>query len=423
MNKILAVVRREFVERVRQKWFWVMALLGPLFFGAIIFLPTLMMRGGGLKNIAVVDGTTQGLGERVTAALDRAVTPDTHRVFHAVRVPAGDRVIDSLTAEVEAKRLEGFLILTDALVDSGRAEYQASNVSSFTAIETIERNLTQIVFATRLEREGVNPTVVTRARLPVALGTQKIAGGRATKESAAQSFSLAYFMAIILYTAILIYGINVMSSVLEEKTTRVVEVLVSSLRPFQLMLGKLIGVGAVSIFQFLIWAVSARYLLSTRKHLGGGGGGDAGQVFQIPHVSLATAVVFVAYFLGGFFLYSAMFAAVGAISSNEQEARQTQQPVSILLMVSFFAMFAMINDPNSPLAVTLSLMPFSAPIAMPVRWAAGSLPVAEVVLSLGILFASVALVTWVASRIYRVGILMTGKRPNLKELVRWVRAA
>jgi len=411
------------VERVRQKWFWVMALLGPLFFGAIIFLPTLMMRGGGLKNIAVVDGTTQGLGERVTAALDRAVTPDTHRVFHAVRVPAGDRVIDSLTAEVEAKRLEGFLILTDALVDSGRAEYQASNVSSFTAIETIERNLTQIVFATRLEREGVNPTVVTRARLPVALGTQKIAGGRATKESAAQSFSLAYFMAIILYTAILIYGINVMSSVLEEKTTRVVEVLVSSLRPFQLMLGKLIGVGAVSIFQFLIWAVSARYLLSTRKHLGGGGGGDAGQVFQIPHVSLATAVVFVAYFLGGFFLYSAMFAAVGAISSNEQEARQTQQPVSVLLMVSFFAMFAMINDPNSPLAVTLSLMPFSAPIAMPVRWAAGSLPVAEVVLSLGILFASVALVTWVASRIYRVGILMTGKRPNLKELVRWVRAA
>ncbi len=423
MRKVLAVIRREFVERVRQKWFWVMALLGPLFFGAIIFLPTLMMRGGGLKNIAVVDGTSQGLGERVTAALDRAVTPDTHRVFHAVRVPAGDRVIDSLTAEVEAKRLEGFLILTDALVDSGRAEYQASNVSSFTAIETIERNLTQIVFATRLEREGVNPTVVTRARLPVALGTQKIAGGRATKESAAQSFSLAYFMAIILYTAILIYGINVMSSVLEEKTTRVVEVLVSSLRPFQLMLGKLIGVGAVSIFQFLIWAVSARYLLSTRKHLGGGGGGDAGQVFQIPHVSLATAVVFVAYFLGGFFLYSAMFAAVGAISSNEQEARQTQQPVSVLLMVSFFAMFAMINDPNSPLAVTLSLMPFSAPIAMPVRWAAGSLPVAEVVLSLGILFASVALVTWVASRIYRVGILMTGKRPNLKELVRWVRAA
>jgi ABC-2 type transport system permease protein len=227
-------------------------------------------------------------------------------------------------------------------------------------------------------------------------------------------------MAISLYTSILIYGINVMSSVLEEKTNRVVEVLVSSLRPFELMLGKLIGVGAVSIFQFVIWAVSARFLLSGR---GGGGATQAGQVFQIPHVNLATALVFAAYFLGGFFLYSAMFAAVGAISSTEQEARQGQQPVSVLLMVSFFAMFAMINDPNSTLAVTLSLIPFCSPIAMPVRWAAGNLPMSEVAVSLGILLASIVLVTWVASRIYRVGILMTGKRPSVAELVRWVRTS
>jgi ABC-2 type transport system permease protein len=422
MHKILAVVRREFIERVRQKWFWVMALVGPLFFGAIILLPSLMMRGGGVKNIAVVDGTTQGLGERVTAALDRATTPpDTHRVFHAVRVPAGPGVVDSLRAQVDAKHLEGFLILTDALVDSGRAEYRASNVSSFTAIETIQRNLTQVVFSMRLEREGVNPTVVTKARLPIALATQKISGGKSTQESAAQGFSLAYFMAIILYTSILIYGINVMSSVLEEKTNRVVEVLVSSLRPFELMLGKLIGVGAVSIFQFAIWAVSVRFLISKRS--GGGGAPQAGQVFEIPHVNSATALVFAAYFLGGFFLYSAMFAAVGAVSSTEQEARQAQQPVSVLLMVSFFAMFAMINDPNSTLAVTLSLIPFCSPIAMPVRWATGNLPVSEVALSLGILLVSIVLVTWVASRIYRVGILMTGKRPNIAELVRWVRTS
>jgi len=420
MHKVWAVVRREFIERVRQKWFWVMALVGPLFFGAIILLPQLMMRGGGVKEIAVVDGTTQGLGERVTAALNAAMTPDTHSVFHAVRVPASAGVIDSLTGLVEAKRLEGFLILSNGLADSGRAEYQASNVSSFTAIETIQRTLTQVVFSMRLEREGVNPTLVTKARLPIALATQKIAGGKTTQESAAQGFSLAYFMAIILYTSILIYGINVMSSVLEEKTNRVVEVLVSSLRPFELMLGKLIGVGAVSIFQFMIWAVSARFLLSGRR---GGGGPQAGQVFQIPHVNLATALVFVAYFLGGFFLYSAMFAAVGAISSTEQEARQGQQPVSVLLMVSFFAMFAMINDPNSRLALTLSLIPFCSPIAMPVRWAAGNLPMSEVAVSLGILLASIVLVTWVASRIYRVGILMTGKRPSVAELVRWVRTS
>ena len=151
--------------------------------------------------------------------------------------------------------------------------------------------------------------------------------------------------------------------------------------------------------------------------------GEAGGLFQVPHVSAGTAVIFISYFLGGFLLYSAMFAAVGAMSSNEQEARQAQQPVVMLLVASFVSMFAMLNDPGSTLSVTLSMIPFSAPIAMPVRWAAGNLPLYEVALSLGILTVSILGVTWVAARIYRVGILMTGKRPNLKELVRWVRAA
>src|SRR5256886_3726927 len=238
------------------------------------------------------------------------------------------------------------------------------------------------------------------------------------------SFSLAYFMGIILYTAILLYGINVMSSVLEEKTTRIVEVLVSSLRPFQLMLGKVLGVGAVSILQFLIWGVCARLLFAHRPgFLTGGDVGEADQIFQVPHVSGATAAVFITYFLGGFFLYSAMFAAVGAISSSEQEARQAQQPISWLLVLSFVSMFGMLNDPASAFAVTLSLVPFSSPIAMPVRWAAGNLPTYELALSLGILGVSIVAVTWIAARIYRVGILMTGKRPNIKELIRWIRTA
>jgi ABC-2 type transport system permease protein len=419
MRKIWAVIRREFIERVRQKWFWVMALLGPLIFGAIFYLPSLLGRGGGVKHIVVVDGTTTNFGVQITERLNREKA-----VFVAVRIPAAPTLVDSLTAEVGAKRLDGFLILTDATVDSGKAEYRADNVSSFVANGTLEQSIRELVNATRLEREGVDPALVARARIPVTLETKKISGGKTTGESAAQSFTLAYFMAFILYFAILVYGINVMSSVLEEKTSRIVEVLVSSLRPFQLMMGKVLGVGAVSIFQFIIWGVSGRFLVAQRRHLiGDAGMGDAGQVWQIPHVTGGTAMVFIAYFIGGFLLYSAMFAAVGAMSSNEQEARQAQQPVMYLLMISFFSMFAMINDPGSSLAVTLSLIPFSAPIAMPVRWAAGNLPVSEVALSLGILFVSIVAVTWVASRIYRVGILMTGKRPSVKELVRWVRTA
>jgi ABC-2 type transport system permease protein len=418
MRKTWAIVRREFLERVRKRWFWVMALLGPLFFSAVFVLPILLGRAG-VSPIVVVDGTTRRVGVRITELLDA------NPLFRAVRVAAGPHVIDSLTTEVEARRLSGFLILTDAAVDSGRAEYRGSNISRFASIGALERTMAEAVSVVRLEREGVDPRVVARARIPVRLETKKIAGGKTTGETAAQSFSLAYFMGIILYMAILLYGINVMSSVLEEKTTRIVEVLVSSVRPFQLLLGKVLGVGAVSIFQFLIWAVSARVLLAVRPRLlSGGGTQDVDQVFQMPHVSGATALVFITYFLGGFFLYSAMFAAVGAISSSEQEARQAQQPVAWLLVLSFIcSTFALPADPSSAFAIALSLVPFSSPIAMPVRWAAGDLPVGEIVLSLVILVATIGGVTWLAARIYRVGILMTGKRPTLRELARWVRAA
>jgi ABC-2 type transport system permease protein len=418
VRKVLAVIRREFVERVRQRWFWVMAVLGPLFFGALFILPTLMMGKTGVKRIAVVDGTTSTFGARL------AVRLDAEPLFIAVRVAAGPGTIDSLRGAVDRKELDGFLIVGDAAVDSGKVMYRASNVSSPVTIGSLEHVISEMVNATRLEREGVDPALVTKARIRIDLDSKKVSGGKETGENAAQSFSLAYFMGIILYMAILLYGINVMSSVLEEKTTKIVEVLVSSLRPFQLLLGKVLGVGAVSIFQFLIWGVSTRLILSQRRHLLGEPGlNDSGGFFQMPHVTAGTAAVFIAYFLGGFLLYSAMFAAVGAMSSNEQEARQAQQPVVMLLVASFISMFAMLNDPGSTLSVTLSMIPFSAPIAMPVRWAAGNLPLAEVALSLGILTVSILGVTWIAARIYRVGILMTGKRPNLKELVRWVRAA
>src|SRR5438876_1945193 len=422
MRKVWAVVRREFVERVRSKWFWVTALLGPLFFGAIVIIPLrLSMSGGGAKRVVVVDGTTTGFGVRVADSLaqNRAFIIAGRAVRHA-------GLLDSLREEVGAKRLDGFLIVTDTTVETGAAEYHASNVSSFRHIEELSGVLGRLAVTTRLERAGVNPSLVNRAQLRIDLRTRKISGSKTTGETSAQSFGLAYAMAIILFVVITIYGVNVMSSVLEEKTTRIVEVLVSSLRPFQLMLGKVVGVGAVSIFQFAIWGLGGRLVLSQRAALlGTTSPSDVAQdaAFQLPPVPAATVVVFLAYFLGGFFLYSAMFAAVGAMSSNEQEARQAQQPVVFLLMIAYLSVFALANDPGSTYAVALSLVPFTSPIAMPVRWAAGRVGPNELVGSLVLLGVGIGGVTWVAARIYRVGILMTGKRPNLKELARWVRTA
>jgi ABC-2 type transport system permease protein len=418
MRKVWAVVRREFVERVRSKWFWFSAVLGPLLVAAILIIPLRLGASGGAKRIAVVDGSTGAFGRRVADSLAQG------GAFSVVaREPTRAGLLDSLTREVGAKRLDGFLVVTDTTLETGAAEYRASNVSSLRDIDELRRVLGRVAVNGRLERAGVDPGTVRRAQLRINLQTKKISGSHTTGESSAESFWLAYLMSMVLFVVIAVYGVNVMSSVLEEKTTRVVEVLVSSLEPFKLMLGKVVGVGAVSIFQFAIWAVGGRLVLTHRAALVGSlTAAEPQMAFQLPHVPASTAALFVAYFLGGFFLYSAMFAAVGAMASNEQEARQAQQPVMFLLVIAYLSVFALANSPGSTYAVALSLIPFTAPIAMPVRWAAGSIAARELVASLGLLALGIVVVTWIAARIYRVGILMTGKRPNLKELVRWVRA-
>lgn len=419
MHKVWAVIRREFIERVRTRWFWISAILGPVLFAGIIVFQIMQSVGGAVRHIAVVDSTAAGYGIRVVEGLGAS------KLIRATRVAAGPGVVDSLTRLVETKQLNGFLILPGTLTENGKAEYRASNLSLQT-IEELQRALNRLIVKVRLEERGVNPVVVDWAQsLRVTLDQKKISRGRTTTESAGQSFVIAWVMAILLFMAILLYGVNVMSSVLEEKTTRIVEVLVSSLRPFQLMLGKVAGAGAVSFFQFVIWGVSARVLIGLRGPIARGLGADASatQDLRLPHIPFATLAVFMAFFLGGFLLYSAMFAAVGAMSSNEQEARQAQQPVTYLLMISYLSIIGLTNDPSSTFAKTLSLVPFTSPIATPVRWTAGSMGTGELVASLAMLALAIVGVTWVAARIYRVGILMTGKRPTLKELVRWVRTA
>ena len=419
MHKVWAIIRREFVERVRTKWFWVSAILGPVLFAGIIVFQIMQSVGGALRDIAIVDTGSLGYGAQIAEALGAS------RTLRANPVKLSPGVLDSLTGLVESKHINGFLIVSDSLPTEGRAEYRASNLSLQT-IEELQRTLNRVVVKARLQSKGVNPPVVDWAQaLRVNLDQKKIAHGRTTTESAGESFVLAYVMAILLFMAILLYGVNVMSSVLEEKTTRIIEVLVSSLRPFQLMLGKVIGAGAVSFFQFVIWGVSARLLISLRVPIARVLGADAAsaQTMTLPHIPSATLAVFMAFFLGGFLLYSSMFAAVGAMSSNEQEARQAQQPVTYLLMISYLSIIGLTNDPSSTFARTLSVVPFTSPIATPVRWTSGSMGAGELVLSLAMLVVGILGVTWIAARIYRVGILMTGKRPTMKELVRWVRTA
>jgi ABC-2 type transport system permease protein len=336
-----------------------------------------------------------------------------------------ERIADSLTSVVGAKELDGYLIISDAAVDDGEVEYRGSNVSSLADMQVLERAIRQAVLTARLDRAGVDPEVVAQAQVGVRLQTTNIRGGELTDETGEMTFILAYGVWIILYMSILLYGVQVMGAVVEEKTSRVIEVLVSSLRPFQLLTGKVVGVGAVGLFQLLIWGVSAWVLFQKRDMVLQLFGIEApgGQGFSLPGVSLAAVGVVLAFFLLGYFLYAAMFAAVAAMSNSEAEARQAQTPVVMLLVIPSVLMLGILQQPDGSMAVALSLIPFCSPIAMPVRWAAATVPMVEMVASVLILLFTLWLVIWVAARIYRVGILMHGKRPTPRELIRWVRAS
>jgi ABC-2 type transport system permease protein len=314
--------------------------------------------------------------------------------------------------------------VTDEAVEDGQVEYRGSNVSSFNDMRMLQRLVREAVLIERLDRVGVDPALVAQAQIPVQMRTVNIRGGRVTEESGEARFLLAYAVWLLLYIAILLYGVQVMGSVVEEKTTRVIEVLISSLKPFQLLAGKVVGVGAVGLFQFLIWGVCGWVLFRRRDQVLQMLGVDAalGQEMPLPEISAATVVIFLVYFLLGYFLYAAMFAAVASMSSSEAEARQAQTPVVMLLVIPSILMIGIIQQPDSGMAATLSLVPFTSPIAMPVRWAAAAVPLREVVASVAVLLFTLWLVTWIAARIYRVGILMYGKRPSPRELVRWVRA-
>jgi len=225
--------------------------------------------------------------------------------------------------------------------------------------------------------------------------------------------------------AILLYGVQVMGSVVEEKASRIVEVLISSLKPFHLLAGKVVGVGAVGLLQMGIWLGAGKLLLDRREDvvrlIGKPEAAAAVGQMALPQVPFATIVLFLAYFLLGYFLYAAMFAAVAAMVNTEAEARQAQTPVVMLLVIPTVMMIGILNNPDGSMALTLSLVPFTSPIAMPVRWAAAPVPLAQVGQSLAFLVATVIAITWVAGRIYRVGILAYGKKPGLRELVRWVK--
>jgi ABC-2 type transport system permease protein len=438
MNKILAVIRREFVERVRTRAFLISTILLPVFIVLMTVLPALMMSGSDhTSRIAVVDGSASGLGAPVGQALlgEKLTDKPGAQPRYSVQVflaPGGQLAVmrDALIAKTGFSKSghvdawDGVLVLTDKSLASGKAAYYGDNVGAVDSMSKIQHTLSQVLATVRLGKSGVDPAVVMRSMAPANLQTTKVSDGKLTGQSGEESFAVAYFMGFILYLSILIYGQQTMTSVIEEKTSRIMEVLASSLTPFQMLLGKVLGVGLAGLTQMAIWGGSVFIVGSQRAHLASlfGMSSDAMQGFPVPTMAPDLLVVFLLYFMLGFLLYGALYAAIGAMCNTIQETQQYAVFVTIVIMVGFFAVFSLIKDPTGDLGRTMSYIPFFAPFVMPVRWSMTSVPPIELALSLGLMVATLLVCVWLAGRIYRTGILMYGKKPSWSELLRWIRA-
>lgn len=439
MRKVWAIIRREFVERVRTRAFILGTLLFPLFMGAMFILPGyLMSRSLGTKSIALVDATTSGLGAQVEAAFTAARIGKGDKSkprYEVTRVPAPGRaeaVRDSLVpitglSQKGASGYDGILVVTDSTVPTGKAAYYGANVASFDDMNEMEQTLRPIVIARRLQAMGVDASEVMKSVQGIDLVTTKVADGKLTGESGAATFLLAYAMGFMLYFSLLLFGTQVMNSIIEEKNNRIVEVLASSLTPFQMMLGKVVGVGLVALFQIGIWAGVATYLSTHQDKIlaafGVAAGAGGRMAFSLPSMKPDLLAVFLLFFALGFLLFAAAYAAVGAMCNTTQEAGQAQMPVMMFVLVGFFSVFALVRDPNGAAAHVLTFVPMLTPFVVPMRYSISPLPLPELLMSVGATVLGLLLVVWVAARIYRVGILSYGKKATLRDMIRWIRAS
>lgn len=426
-SKLLVVTAREYLERVRTRWFMVATVFGPIIFGILLFVPPWIASNSSasadLARIVVLDATGTDLGERIAAELNGGVMGDTSRTEVRVVAPAMLARAESLaTRQTIAESTRGYLVLDSSTIAGRSARYAGTNATASADMREIRRVVRDEVVTMRLERAGLDAfQSAAIANMSLDLDAERITD-RGRGVSAQVSVFFAFGVAMLLYISILMYGQAVLRGVIEEKQTRVAEVVVSSVSAVKLLGGKVLGVGAVGLTQMVIWIGVGFALTKVRAQVLGHFGIDSSPVY-IPSISLGSAVLLLLFFVLGYTFYAALFAMVGATVSNEQDAQQAQMPVVMLLVVSAFALAPVLAAPNSTLAYTMAWLPFSSPIIMPLRMSVVTLDAFDMIASLVILSASCYVAVFLAARVYRTGLLMYGKRPALREVARWIRHA
>lgn len=435
MSKIWIIIQREFMTRVKKKSFILLTILMPFIFAALIMVPLMLatIEGDEQKTVMVVDKTGRYVGSLKSTA-------------NYAFVPTADNKDEFYTEDSE---VEAVVQITADLAKNPTAVtiYSPREVKA-ELLSYVETCLGEQVRREKLSAYNIPEleTIIADIQTDFHVATVKRnAEGDETSSNTYIAMTAGFIFTFLIYMFVMSYGGMVMQSVMEEKTNRIVELMVSSVKPFQLMMGKIIGVALVGFVQLAIWGVMLSIILMVCGSVFGlsaapavpavagadaqmaamaqqAGGGEAAEIMSalmgLPYAELG--IMFVLYFVGGYLLYASFFAAVGASINAQEDSSQFIMPVVLIMVFGLYAAMYSAENTNGPLAFWASIFPLTSPIVMMVRIPFG-VPWWEEVLSLGLLFASSMAFVWISARIYRVGILMYGKKPSLREMLKWVR--
>jgi ABC-2 type transport system permease protein len=424
MHNIMMIVRREYLERVTKKSFWLGTAVFPLLMVGFSFLPLLLVGLGGndQKPIALVDGTGK-LAAPLTRELSDEKLKNGQPRYLVENVPIAGSLESTrrpLEQRVRDKQIYGILSVSADIDAKDAFQFYGRTVGDIKSIAEFQSALRRAVIGLRFEKANisVDKDVVAKLTAPVDMQTNELSKeGGSTKKGFAEAYFGTFMFVLVLFMTLLLYGIATMRGILEEKSSRVMEVLLGSVSPDELMTGKILGIGLVGLTQVAIYAVTAglvRIYLMTHANPDMAG--------ALSSFTAGKMAFFLVFFLLGYFMYTALFACIGAVCNSEQEAQNLQSPVQMCLMLPMMATIFFVGQPDSTISVIVSLIPIFTPMVMFMRICVQTPPAWQIALSIALTLGATLLVFRGAAKVFRIGILMYGKRPTIPEILRWARS-
>lgn len=439
MNNLGIIIKREYLTRVKKRSFLILTFLAPLFFAALMIAPSIIMLKSeemeSKKAIVVLDESGLFEGKIENTDANTFIYEDENANVDSLKKLVFDEIYDAVL----------YIPSTSFNVPVNAKLYSDKQIP-MTLSSHIEREMKRVVEHQKLLASGIDPNIVKSVRSDINVATIRMDEESGEKTSYAElEYIIGLVLALIIYFAVFLFSNQVLRGVIEEKTNRIIEVIISSVKPFELMMGKIVGIALVGLTQFLLWIILtvAIYFVASGVILGPEIMSPSGtvmneQIEQITEMTQGQDIMleavnmvqsinfgvilwtFLFYFVFGYMLYASMFAAIGGMVDNETDSNQFSTVVSLPLIIAIVSSTAMVNNPDSSLGIWLSMIPFTSPISMMIRIPFG-VPYWQIAVSLILLILTFVLITWLAGKIYRTGILMYGKKPNLKEIWKWLK--